>query len=248
MCFPTKFENIKTGIELYLDPSSNPILADLKGITIKLIESGLSQIPGVGLALAPAFGYYTSKIQTDVDQRRLKIFLNELVERLKSVEVNVNKLSQKEEFDSFLQDTVQLSIESNDKIQPFISNLVSHQLKKCKPWDEANAVLFWLKKMTSLHIQVFTKCLNAPKHKLISGKTDSDKTFIKFFSETSCPNEEFMYSITDALDEYDQSILRLIAADLRGMGLLEKTDGSDFDTEYVLQVSNAGKWLGSWVC
>ena len=56
-----------------------------------------------------------------------------------------------------------------------------------------------------------------------------------------------MYSITDALDVYDQSVLRLVAADLKGMGVLEKTDGNDFGTEYVLQVSNAGKWLGTWI-
>ena len=122
---------------------------------------------------------------------------------------------------------------------------MSHQLSYCKPWDEANAVLFWLTKMTSLHLQVFTACLNAPKHKLKS--ESSDETFIKFFPELSCPQEEFMYSITDALDVYDQSVLRLVAADLKGMGVLEKTDGNDFGTEYVLQVSNAGKWLGTWI-
>ncbi|MCR9933818.1 hypothetical protein [Vibrio antiquarius] len=56
-----------------------------------------------------------------------------------------------------------------------------------------------------------------------------------------------MHSVTEAFPEYAPEIIRLIAADLKGMGLLELPVHDNFLSEYVLRVSDAGKWFGSWV-
>ena len=116
----------------------------------------------------------------------------------------------------------------------------------CKPWDEVNTCKLLLGRLSFLHVDVLNICCNAPLQ-CLEGDKYTGASFVKFFSEKSAPSEEYMFSVTEHFNNYDPSILKYIAADLKGMGLLEQTGEYVFDTEYVMRISDAGIWFNRWV-
>lgn len=239
-----KLLDLKCGAELLLEPSQNERVNLLKEHSLKATEIALSMMPGFGPVVAPMFSHYVGKITNEVEARRYNSLLEELHVRLASLEVRCLE-NEKHACSSFLHDCERLSIESQLEKQGYIASVIAKQLSTEGNWSESDACLLWLQKTSALHLQVLNVCINAPKHQF-NDKT-SDECLVKFFNEKSCSAEIYMYSVTDNFQNYAPEIIRLIAADLKGMGLLELPTHDSFLNEYILKVSDAGKWFGSWV-
>ena len=239
-----KLLELKCGTKLLLEPSESKGLNLLKEHSVKATEIALSMLPGAGVIIAPMFAHYISKITNEVEARRYQVLLEELQVRLSDLEVKLLD-NERHVCSSFLHDCARLSLESKEDKQCYIASIVAKQFDTRGNWNESDACLLWLQKTSVLHLQILKSCISAPKHSFKYKKTND--YYVKFFDEKSCSAETYMHSVTKAFPEYAPEIIRLIAADLKGMGLLELPVHDNFLSEYVLRVSDAGKWFGSWV-
>ena len=206
------------------------------------VRAAVQLIPFIGGPLDTLLGGYGS----DIQQKRILHFLEELRIRLDSIQPSSTILSDDELFDVSVRLFEQVVRTRSAQKRSRFAQIISNQIRRPAAADEVELVIRVLGELDDIHIEVLHHALLAP---ILVALFEGKRIVTLKTNPASTPGGQTNLKLYDVFPNISVAVLRLACSELISKGLLHDEGIGRWDTgsmEYFSPTDFAGRFC-SWI-